>query len=263
MKNVAVFLSFALLPAAFAETPKPKPVDEQTLVSPFPSTVKELGIPNSHEVSRSGKGFVIRGMRPRTVKDIEQLKKLGVTDVLIFRDSPGGKDIVTPERKLLKEGGMGDAKVSAIPFKWKEFKNFEEPCRQTVQALKLLHEAETAGRGMFFHCTVGEDRTGYLAALYRVIYQGADPRDTFEKEMCANGYADGNPQKPGHVADAVHAGVTPLFQKMIYKIQKGYFKAASLSEKECAIDPEEMRAFKPEYAFGKCNPSPNYNASIK
>jgi multiple sugar transport system permease protein len=66
----------------------------------------------------------------------------------------------------------------------------------TVRSLKLLRDWTAAGKTTFFHCTVGEDRTGYLAGLYRLLTETTTAKAMFEQEMCERGYSSGNPQKP-------------------------------------------------------------------
>jgi len=238
-------------------------VHEQTLVAPFRSSVKGITIPNTHVVSREA-GFVLRGMRPRDLKEAKQLRRYGVTDVLVFRDNPEGADVIGPELKLLKQAGFKSTNVTAIPFRWKNHENFEKPCRQTIEALRTLRAVgSTAKRGIFVHCTVGEDRTGFLAALYRVLYRGEDAQQMYAQEMCARGYADGDPKKPLHVVDNVHGAVTVLYRKMIYKVAKGSLKASNLDPEECTRDPAEAKDFASFTQFGRCEASPLYDPSVK
>ena len=244
-----VFSSFA-----FAKT---------DLVSPFRSTVPGLDIPNSHFVDKT-EGLIVRGMRPRTLGDAKQLKEIGITHVLIFRDAPKNDESVAEERALFKKVGIPEQNVSVIPFPWKDIKGFDGVCRQTVQALKIMKGiAQKKGEGLFFHCTVGEDRTGYLAGLYHVVLHGAEPTQVWRDEMCENGYADGDPKKPKDVAKAVHMNLSVLFQKMLYKMKGGFLSAQKLDEKECGFDPQFAKEFASSASFSKCEPSSHFDPTVQ
>lgn len=209
------------------------------LISPFASTVPEISIPNTHLVAR-GAGFLLRGMAPHTPKDIEELGKYGVTDVLIFRNDVAGEKGIQEELELFSRHGKATV-VHQIPFRWKDAVGFSEACQQSVRALKLLRDIhKTNGRGLFFHCTVGEDRTGYLAGLYRVIFEKKVATDVFQNEMCEKGFAEGDPHKPKHVVDAIHSNITPLYFKMVSLFETGRLKAESLDESSCANEPKPV-----------------------
>jgi hypothetical protein len=128
--------------------------------------------------------------------------------------------------------------MTNIPFEWKDFKNFREPCRQTVDALHQLVEAMNSQQKILFHCTVGEDRTGYLAALFRMLTEPkANPRELFFEEMCERGYDLGDAYKPYfNVAKKVRDATTVLYLKMIEKVRKGELSAQRLDAKICNRD---------------------------
>ena len=248
-----MFLSFLItLSTAFA------------LVSPFPSTVENLNIPNSH-IIESEKGTLVRGMRPRTEKDISELINIGITDILIFKDSPLDDKSTENEMTMLSQNGMSRKSIRVIPFKWKEIESFETACLQTIQALKLMREiAQDKNRNLFFHCTVGEDRTGYLSAMYKILFQDLDFEKAWNDEMCENGYANGNPRKPKFVAHEVHKNVSVIYQKMIHKIRHGYLSAENLDESECSFDPQRSDWFKIDKRFMSCKkPSSKYDPTIQ
>lgn len=231
------------------------------LVSPFPSEVENLHIPNSH-IIESSQGTLIRGMRSRTEKDVSELKALGVTDVIIFKDSNLQDSSTEEEIKMLEQAGIKRDQLHVIPFKWKDIDSFETACLQTIQALKIMKEvAAKKERKLFFHCTVGEDRTGYLAGMYKMIFQKKDSEELFKKEMCENGYADGNPRKPEHVVKDIHKNVSVVYQKMLHKIKLGYITADNLDETECSFDPERSSRYKAKKL--RCEPSPKYDPTIK
>jgi hypothetical protein len=207
-----------------------------TLRSPIPSTVKGITIRNTHLLAEEN-GVVLRGMEPRSSKEVGQLVKFGITDVLIFRNDVAADKGNKGEEHLLKEAGIQS--VHKIPFKWKDLSGFKTPCRQTVQALKLIRQAlATPHKGLFFNCTVGEDRTGYLAGLYRVIFENKKPEDVFENEMCKFGYAEGDSTKPPAVVATVHENITPLYLKMAALAHAGRLTPDHLDERACDEEPD-------------------------
>lgn len=230
--------------------------------SGFRSSVSPISIPNTHLIGQ-GQGKVLRGKAPQNEKEVAELVKYGITDVVIFKNDTRGE--VATEQKLLLDQNLKPSRVVTIPFRWKEFGSFEEACVQTVEAMKHLKYVESKpGRGVFFHCTVGEDRTGYLAGLYRMLYakNAWDMKRAFDDELCARGYEAGNPKKPQHVVDAIRQELTPLFMKMAYKIETGEMKGEALTRKICRKDPANEAAFRdnPRYRAENyvCRKSPNY-----
>lgn len=207
------------------------------LVSPFPSTVQGITIPNTHLVAEK-KGRLYRGMVPYTVEEAMQLRNKGINRILIFRNDSEGETGVADEKALLLSAHFEDSKISHIPFKWKKFEGFTEPCKQSIQGLKLLNQVlNTPGEALFFHCTVGEDRTGYLAALYRMVFEGVALKDVFRDEMCARGYAEGDYEKPEHVSRTVHENITVHLIKMAKLIEDKKLTAQNLDENICSSDP--------------------------
>ncbi len=186
--------------------------------SSFPSSVKGLSIANSHELI-SG---IYRGSEPG--KKVQELSDFGVDEVIIFKSQT--KTEVDDELLALKELGI---RSHHIPFKWKELENYEEACGQVVAALSLIRRAQTRNKTVFFHCTVGEDRTGLLAGLVRMEFEGLTGEEAWEQEMCPRGYADGNAKKPSLVTSAIHQGLTPLFWALAQKMEAG----EKLTKKSC------------------------------
>jgi len=213
------------------------------LQSPFPSTVAGLTTPNSHKMEY-GNERVYRGQAPRNLEEFKQLKKFGFTDVLIFKKQT--RTEVDEEKKTLKKLGYKGAQVHHIPFKWKDLDNFREACEQTLQGLRLLVKVEkSTDRKVFFHCTVGEDRTGYLAGLYELLHKVDKVQHTFRDEMCQKGFGMGNPNKPVQpVVMPIRASLTPLYLKMAYKIKYGYLRLDYLNSKQCEHDPANFDEFK-------------------
>ncbi|MGZ3690249.1 MAG: tyrosine-protein phosphatase, partial [Pseudobdellovibrio sp.] len=111
--------------------------------------------------------------------------------------------------------GLDPKKIYNIPFQWKDIKDEEKACEQVVQALSILNQVEKSTQDkVFFHCTVGEDRTGLLAGLISQIISNESMQSSFADEMCAKGYADGNPNKPKSVSAAVLKSLNPIYYKV-------------------------------------------------
>jgi len=202
--------------------------------SSLPSTLPGVTIGNSHVVLR-GQGTVLRGSAPNG--KIAELRRLGVSEVVVFKNATGTE--IDREVAELRAAGYPASKVHKIPFKWKDLASFKTTCGQVVDALKVIDRVYHTPRAMaFFHCTAGEDRTGLLAGLFKLLESPRSaPATVFKNEMCARGYEQGNPNKPGMVVGAVRRELTPLFLKMVNLISTGKLKPGALSKTVCNRDP--------------------------
>lgn len=240
---------------------QPKTLVGGQMVSPFRSSIDGVELPNSHLVSDAGGSKLFRGMKPFRAADFEDLESLGVGGVLIFKKPTAGNEVSKETASLTPIGIAGDHIVN-IPFGYKDFADFAGPCRQTVQGLAQLIAWRDEGTTAFLHCTVGEDRTGYLAGLYRLLTETAEVDDMFEQELCERGYSAGNPQKPfAGVVKEIDADLTPLFLKMAFKIQSGALTPTSLDDRICDVDPAADPAFagaKWDAAEYRCEVSTRY-----
>lgn len=206
--------------------------------SGFPSEVEGLPIPNAHEMEA---GRIFRGGEPRS--QVDDLVKFGITDVLIFKTQNFVE--VSKEIGSLKSLGVNDANIHHIPFRWKDLPNFQEPCEQVVEALLTLTSLPAdPKRKLFYHCTHGEDRTGLLSGLYRLMDDGWDLQRTFHDEMCENGYEAGNPRKDKGTVGAIRSSLTPLFLKMAWLIETGKLSKDDLNTGVCRADPAENEEFR-------------------
>lgn len=214
------------------------------MVSPFASSITGVGIRNAHVVSEDAStGKLVRGMKPYREADFEDLRDLDVGAVLMFK-RPTASTEVSEEGDALAAIGLPATQFVNIEFGWKNFADFAEPCRMTVRGLKLLRSWIASGKTAFLHCTVGEDRTGYLAGLYRLLTEDSSVPTIFEEELCEHGYSAGNPQKPfAGVVNEIDADLTPLFLKMAFKIASGDLTRTTLDESVCDVDPKNDPAF--------------------
>lgn len=221
----------------------PKSVVDGQLVSPFSSSLDDIGIFNSHLVSEAAGAKLFRSMKPFRPADLEDVEALGVGAVLIFK-KPTSSTEVTKETAALAPIGIAADHVVNVPFPFKDFGDFAEPCRMTVRALAQLEAWAADGTTALVHCTVGEDRTGYLAGLYRLLNEQTAVGDVFQTELCERGYSSGNPQKPlAGVVNEIDADLTPLFLKMAFKIATGELTKSSLDDRVCDVDPAADPAF--------------------
>ncbi len=201
------------------------------LSSPFDPSVAGVSVPNTHWVDDDE--ALLRGMEPRTPAQFEELRAAGVQRVLIFKNTTGDDDV----GEEIAAWDLPEGDVLHVPFQWKDLQGFQGPCEQTLEALRFLRESVASGKTAFFHCTVGEDRTGYLAALHGMLFEGAPPDAAFEQDMCERGYASGNPQKPGFVLGKLDEGLTPLFRSMAFLVDQGVL-TADLDPAACAEEPD-------------------------
>jgi hypothetical protein len=195
------------------------------LSSKVQSSLEGVELPNAHHVGSSGQIF--RSMQP--MEHMHELELMEIEEVLIFKHQTS--DEVDREKELLKE--IGIKRIHHIPFPWKNFSSLQEGCEQLIAGLRIIKRAQARGRNILFHCTVGEDRTGALAGLWRMLEGETDVHAVFQTEMCQRGYANGNPLKPSNVTKAIEKELTPLFFAMAAKIKKGELQVQDLDLNVC------------------------------
>jgi protein-tyrosine phosphatase len=203
------------------------------LESPIPGTVENLSIPNSHYVYED---LIIRGQTPRNQDEFQQLKDLDVTSVLIFKNETKGE--VQSEIVLLNK-----LKIASkhIEYPWKDITDFKSVCLKTVEALTFLKNNIDENRKTYFHCTVGEDRTGVLAGLLvQMTEKESNVQSIFKHEMCERGYEAGDPKKIYNVVKTVRENLTPVYLKMSYLLSKN---KNQLDKINCGYDFSKDAAF--------------------
>lgn len=192
------------------------------------SGINGLTIPNAHVVA-SGNGVVIRGSQP--LNKINELKRIGVTDVIIFKQEV--KNEVQSEIASLKAAGIH---VHHFPFRWQNVNSEEAQCEMIIEALRILKEVyEHRNRVVYFHCTFGEDRTGLLAGLFELLFEGESAADIFKKDMCGKGYEAGSERKPSQVVNTIRKELTPTFVKMASLMKSGRLSYNNLDIKVCPM----------------------------
>ena len=233
----------------------------QALESPFASEVDGLDIKNSHYVTAEGdKGTLIRGMEPRTFKDARQLYAIGVDHILTFKKSryKGERlnEDIQETQDVLHAEGFDYRQMSHIGFPWKfenTYSNRVEVCEQIVEAMDILESQLAKGKTVYLHCTVGEDRTGLLAGLFRMKNHNWSAKEAFHLEMCENGYEHGNRRKPFKpVVVPIRESLTPMFWELAYVLSETPERWGKGMCKRLGRDSEYRRNWKPELQFMKC-----------
>jgi protein tyrosine/serine phosphatase len=126
------------------------------------------GLPGLHNVGLVAPG-IYRGAQPEG-KGYQTLKNMGIRTVIDLRHKS--------EKQAVEATGM---------------KSLQFPMAQTVdvdpETIRRVLAAMTdpANQPVFIHCAVGKDRTGVVAAVYRMEVEGWDERDA-EEEMKAYGF---------------------------------------------------------------------------
>lgn len=194
-----------------------------------------ITIGNFHTVDPESS--IYRGREPKS--KVAELASLEISDVIIFKNDVRGE--VYKEISALNELGI---KPHHIPFKWKEYQSVQGACEQLVLAMTIMRDVRSRGGKSFIHCTAGEDRTGALAGLFRMLDEGLDRDTVFKEEMCERGYSDGSGHKPWVVTSAIQKELTPIFIAMAKLIEDGDMTLDTLDSRLCKnlqVYPTRMR----------------------
>lgn len=204
------------------------------LESHFNSSIPGVTIRNAHKVYQSGRAELFRGQAPKQ-KEVPSLLQLGVKRFLIFKNDTRGE--VTKEINFLISKGVRPSNILHLEMKWNDEQGFQNACEMTLQALQFLEDSIRNQESAYFHCTMGEDRTGYLAGLWG-LWAGTfrSSQQAFTHEMCARGYEYGNPQKPFFIIKDVREGLTPTWLKMVELLKQARLQGRSLKTIACPND---------------------------
>ncbi len=167
MKRYALLLAAALIVPACGDEPKPNAATTQR-----PLAQRLPGVPGVENFARVNPSLY-RGAQP-TDEGLKQLKAMGIKTIIDFRSYHSTQKEVaaagmTPVEIPLK------ADLGSTPPDDGELKKFFEvvldPAKQPV----------------YIHCAFGKDRTGTMAAVYRLEMDGWTPDEALQ-EMEAFGY---------------------------------------------------------------------------
>ncbi len=101
-----------------------------------------------------------RGSQPKTEDDFRQLKKMGIK-VIVNIQRPDDKS-VEAEKALAEKYGIEFSHLPLVATGYPDDKEMN-------LIFKEIEDRENYP--VYFHCTLGRDRTGLVAALYRVFVQ--------------------------------------------------------------------------------------------
>lgn len=191
---------------------------------------------NAHALRTDGR--IARGASPTGRAKV--LLENGVTDVLMVRNAVGREG--ETERDELRRLGYRDDQIHEVPMVWRDLESFEAGCRNAVAALRIMAEVDRdPRRKLYMHCTMGEDRTGLIAGLYRIVFQGWRAEAAYRDEMCARGFAEASQRKPAWVSDAVNGALKPVFARMAAMAEAKVLAANRLDDSRCAQKVSEAR----------------------
>jgi protein tyrosine/serine phosphatase len=123
------------------------------------------GVPNLHKINDQ----MYRGAQPTSL-GFKELEKLGIKTIINLRAEHSDKDLAEGTKLNLVQIPMNAFDVSQ-----------EDVLRFLQVATQKDHQP------VFFHCLHGADRTGTMAAAYRVVIEGW-PKDKAIEEMTKGGY---------------------------------------------------------------------------
>ena len=139
-------------PKAVTVRPNPNPASPVQAPAPtWAQPVKVPGLPNFARISKQ----LLRGGQPNAA-GFEALKEIGVAIVVNLRHE--GVEIER-ERALVQAQGMQDV---SIPWRGSN----EPDAGQIAEFLEVLRA--NADKQIFVHCQRGAERTGVMAACYRI-----------------------------------------------------------------------------------------------
>lgn len=111
---------------------------------------------------------VYRSEQP-TRRGFEEIRDRGIKSIVNLRDSHS-------DAKLVEGLGLG---LAEIPMSAWSF--------SADDVVKALRAIRAAPKPVLFHCQHGSDRTGLIAAMYRIVFQGW-PKDEALAELKGGGF---------------------------------------------------------------------------
>lgn len=216
---------------------------EELHISSLNASYKPLkNIPNAHLLDQQGKGEIIRGNAPLNYKNLNLMKKNGITDVIIFKNDKAGE--VASELNGLHDIGYNSETAKHVDFDWKDNNEFQRGCVKYMNTIQVMHEKMNANHKVYLHCTTGEDRTGVVAGLYQAIYNPKlSVADIFKNQMCERGYEAGDKTKSPDVVEKIRAGLTVNFSKMMYLVKQRQEKSQTIDASLCDTDPQAEKGY--------------------
>lgn len=103
--------------------------------------------------------------------DVRQLQELGIATVISLRSFHS-------DTEVLKGSGIRTVRIPINTWAIRD--------KHVIETMRSIRSAEQAGP-VLLHCLHGADRTGMMAAMYRMLYQGW-PREKAIDELKNGGY---------------------------------------------------------------------------
>jgi len=146
---------------------------QKNTVLPREAKVSEkiYGLPGISNVGRISQG-IYRGNQPLP-EGYKTLKKMGIKTVINLRSRHR-------EKKAVEDAGM-----NYIEFPISMIKNLKR--ENVLEIINVMADPEN--QPVYVHCALGRDRTGIVAAIYRIEKQGWS-FDEAEQEMQDFGFND-------------------------------------------------------------------------
>jgi tyrosine-protein phosphatase SIW14 len=171
---VAICLIAAL--PSLAEAARPIACDAKANAhreaKPYSDSLEARGIGRFAVIERG----LARGGQP-SAEGLRTLRDLGYRTVISFRKNPA-------ERRRLERMGI---RYVEIPMRAGLFGAAPPSDRDVAQFLSIV--ADSTQRPVFIHCRHGKDRTGAMAAIYRIAACGWTKEEAVD-EMQAFGFSD-------------------------------------------------------------------------
>ena len=107
--------------------PKRETIDHGVVrpISSIDSTVPNISLTNVHVVSqKDGKITALRGNFPWTEENYQDLNKLGVKKVIVFKNNKNNE--INREKNKLIEHGLKKENITHIDFDWKDNNPWDE-----------------------------------------------------------------------------------------------------------------------------------------
>ncbi len=141
---IAFLCLIGLIVPAAAQTPSKARPDKwaQPLARP--------GLPNLHKVN----GILYRGAQP-SPEGMKNLEAMGIKTVVNLRSLHSDRD---------------ELQGTKLAYEHVVFNPFHAEIEDVEKFLKIM--ADPARHPVFVHCKHGADRTGTMAAFYRIVFQG-------------------------------------------------------------------------------------------
>jgi atypical dual specificity phosphatase len=117
----------------------------------------------------------LAGVRKPTLKEIAELKAVGVGAIVSVMDDPSNLDLY---------------EQANIPYRWLPTKGGTAPSQEQIQDLQnFIEQQNQLGNGVAVHCTSGNRRTGTMLAAY-LIQAGSSYDDAMQVIQAANPNAE-------------------------------------------------------------------------